>query len=120
MIFTMAALAAALQSEPVAAPAARIGDQSCQAWLTPSAASSPGLDDHPRMLAWAEGHASGAAALLGVDLLGQINQEGMSAWLDNYCRGHPLQHFSDAVVILEDDLARMKAAPSAPPAAAPK
>jgi hydrogenase/urease accessory protein HupE len=48
-------------------------------------------------MAWVLGFLSGVGfAASGLDPLNNMDGEGIWAWIDNYCRAHPIEQLSEA------------------------
>lgn len=65
---------------------------SCGKWL-----SDREKKDHFDMGQWALGYLSGSAYYSDKDVLGKTDADGVSYWLDNYCRANPTALFDAAV-----------------------
>jgi hypothetical protein len=48
-------------------------------------------------LAWVLGFLSGIGSTGIGDPLRQMDADGVAAWIDNYCRAHPIKAIADAV-----------------------
>jgi hypothetical protein len=80
---------------------------SCGTW-TNERSRQPATLTAREMQMWAYGFLSGSNwssdSFDPKDRLKDIDGNGISAWLDNYCRQHPLDQFSDAVATLSGEL----------------
>lgn len=72
---------------------------SCGAWLASTSAMRYGRG------AWVLGYLSRAAHAYPGDLLAPLDSDAVTAWLDNYCRAHPLEDLAAAASTLEGELA---------------
>jgi len=57
-------------------------------------------------LNWILGYLTGRSAASGRDLLGLVDIESASAWIDNYCQTNPLDMLGTAAARLGDELER--------------
>ena len=55
---------------------------------------------------WVLGFMSGAAAALNRDFLDGLDSEAVFAWIDGYCRAHPLARVADAANRLLEERSR--------------
>lgn len=104
MRILQAAVVALLTAMPMTAPAVTAmghGTVSCGTWLA---------NKTPAQRAWVLGYLSGAAAFSDQDVLApaSIDPEGLFAWIDSYCRGHPLDTLTDATNRLFFELIRRR------------
>lgn len=84
------------------------GSLSCGAWLA-------GSSNVPQL--WLLGYLSRATYDHPGDMLAPVDADGLKAWVDNYCRAHPLDNLSTAANVLEHELAaRVAPAPKLPKA----
>jgi len=61
---------------------------SCGKWVN----TPKGTPDHERLRQWIFGYLSGANIESGsTDFLRSKDADGLTAWMDNYCRRNPLQ-----------------------------
>jgi hypothetical protein len=70
------------------------GNKSCGAWTadrTAQGASVVLVDE-----AWVVGYLSGVAFWGGLDPMKGLDTQAVFAWLDNYCRAHPLTDIIEA------------------------
>jgi hypothetical protein len=89
--------------QPVHAITTR-GAPACSAWL--SQRVSP--DGEAIELSWIVGYLSGLAIGFNEDILGSVDNPTLSAWLDKYCRAHPLDSLAVAGQELFVELARKR------------
>jgi hypothetical protein len=71
---------------------------SCGTWLEDRDANRAGVDE-----SWILGFLSGIGYALGergIDPLHDTDHNGVTAWIDNYCRGHPIDLISAAAAAL--------------------
>jgi hypothetical protein len=81
------------------------GGVSCGIWLEARQRATRGNTDD--MLAWVQGFLSGINMALyqsNPDFLVETDAQGISAWLDNYCRQHPLENLINASGTLISEL----------------
>ncbi len=90
---------AAAQSNPVHMK--WMGNLSCGAW--PKYAAHDDLRKAV-LLNWALGFLSRGAIANNADLLAEVDQASVSAWLDAYCAAHPLDKITTAASELEAEL----------------
>jgi len=80
------------------------GGLSCGAWSQQRAADGQLVQ---LWKAWVLGFVSGANVYDGKELkLEAIDAPGIYAWIDNYCRSHPLDHVYDGTKALVTELLR--------------
>lgn len=78
-----------------------MGEMSCGAWPK----LSPYTDiQKAAVLNWVLGYLSRASWADNHDLLSNVDQPSVSAWLDNYCAANPLEAVTSAVHALEQQL----------------
>jgi hypothetical protein len=65
---------------------------SCGSWLHDRESG-----DYYSMGNWALGYLSGIGIYTTLDPLNDVDANGVSYWLDNYCRNNPTVHFSEAL-----------------------
>jgi hypothetical protein len=76
------------------------GAASCGAWSKPR-----DIDDKSKNTQWLLGFLSGINdANSGPDFLSHTDADGVIAWVDNYCRQHPLDHIVEAASKLATEL----------------
>jgi hypothetical protein len=76
------------------------GAASCGAWSKPR-----DMDDKFKNSQWLLGFLSGINdANNGPDFLSHTDADGVIAWVDNYCRQHPLDHIVEAASKLATEL----------------
>jgi len=80
------------------------GAPTCGAWITQR--SSP--EGESVELAWIVGFLSGLAIGFDEDILGPVDNEAISGWLDKHCHAHPLETFGSAGQQLFIELASKK------------
>ena len=85
-----------------------IGNRSCGSWIQ---ARRQNPEQAHLLESWVGGYLSGANSIIAPatkrDVLsGGIDAEGLWAWIDNYCRAHPLDSVSEAADQLAADLVR--------------
>lgn len=80
------------------------GAPACSAWLSQRAST----DGEAIELSWIVGYLSGLAIGFNEDVLGPVDNPTISAWLDKYCRAHPLDSLAVAGQELFVDLARKR------------
>lgn len=79
-----------------------MGEMTCGGWRrTPRDLE---MIQKAALLNWVLGFISGRTALRGEDLLDDVDQASVSAWLDDYCAQRPLDNLLQAAVQLETDL----------------
>jgi hypothetical protein len=110
VVAATAALALMLPGISRSAPAAHkpdvtvryMGEMSCGAWLaTPR--------DYREIkksatLNWVLGYVSGVSMVAGQDLLLDVDQASVAAWLDQYCAANPLDGLYSAANVLVNEL----------------
>ena len=83
------------------------GMPSCGAWTT--ARANPSNGGAAQYEKWVWGFESGlnfARFDARGDVLRNTDTEALSGWVDEYCRGHPLDTLVEAVIKLDKELAR--------------
>ena len=102
--------ASAQIAAPAGAPPGRVevilygaGASSCGKWL----AAREGNDSHG-FSAWVLGWVSAAGMYNARGELRHSDAQAMSAWVDKYCREHPLNELADAATSLVDELSKAK------------
>lgn len=83
-----------------------MGEISCGSWPKDEVY---GQIDKAVRLNWILGSLSRASFAHKIDLLETVDQASVSAWVDNYCRAHPLETQIDAAWALERELAQRAA-----------
>jgi hypothetical protein len=70
------------------------GRSSCGTWMADRAARGIGaMNDE----SWVAGYLSGAAVYNASNLLNGVDGNAVWAWMDNYCRAHPLVSINGTV-----------------------
>ena len=105
-VFAVIILIAAVMSGDVALAgafhAAGSGLQSCGSWTASRRAYVPGgpathaAQTALQEMEWITGFLSGIASQGSLDPLNNVDVQGVWAWIDNYCRAHPLEAIGDA------------------------
>lgn len=78
-----------------------MGQMSCGSWPKEKPYNEP-LKAVP--LNWVLGYLSSSASDAHVDLLVNVDQASIAAWIDGYCSQNPLNSILDATVVLEAEL----------------
>jgi len=100
--FVLLALAVAISTAQVQEPRAIIGpmDFSCGKWVnTPKDTS-----EHFQVRYWILGYLSGNNMQSSVDFMRGRDADGLTVWIDNYCRRNPLHAITRAMVELVKEL----------------
>lgn len=88
------------------------GSRSCSKWSEErrQAEGKEPMNKIPVLItkSWFLGYVSGRASLSGEDWLKGTDNESIFLWLDNYCKGHPLQDIDSGGIALERELTQMK------------
>jgi hypothetical protein len=104
VVWLLASLSLSAVSGPVAAKdTAEIyggGASSCGKWLAAD------QEDHYFYLQWVLGYVSAAGHYDVKGNLRDTDAEAMSAWIDSYCRQHPLELIATAADVLVRELAK--------------
>jgi hypothetical protein len=70
------------------------GSDSCGTWTANRTPSGIAASPHEQ---WVVGYLSGVAGWSALDPLKGLDGDAVLAWMDNYCRAHPLVMISNAV-----------------------
>jgi hypothetical protein len=95
----------ALQSAVASAVAVTIhgaGLYSCGEWTV----ATP--NNRGQFIPWLQGYLSGLSAALQRDVLQGTDRDAVVAWMDNYCRAHPLDKVADGAMRLFIELDKRK------------
>ena len=75
-------------------------DFSCGKWIkTPKRTLN-----HEQLRMWILGYLSGINAESSADFLRNRDADGLTVWIDNYCRQYPLRAITQAINALVDEL----------------
>lgn len=103
VVFLCAAISGPARADPPGTfHAYGVGGQSCGVWLDDRRKGAAGEDDLGWLLGWVS--AAGAYNVRGD--LRHVDARGQAAWVDKYCREHPLDKIFDAAMKLVETLAR--------------
>jgi len=80
------------------------GVSSCGTWL----AARGELPRHLAQISWVLGWLSAAGHYSVTSDLRETDSDAVAAWVDKYCREHPLNDISDAAASLVDELSKPK------------
>lgn len=82
------------------------GAASCGLFVKAVEASEQGDRAVDSYMMWLSGYASLASAQTGIDYFNGTDNPRMQAWLEKWCRAHPLGMFDEAAAELMGELAR--------------
>lgn len=82
------------------------GAASCALFVTAVEASRQGDRSVDSYMQWFSGYATLASAQTGIDYFDGTDNPRMQAWLETWCRAHPLGMFDEAAAQLMGELGR--------------
>ncbi len=84
-----------------------VGSQGCGKYVAATDQSKRGAPQAAYVyMTWMSGFVSHASVLDSTDYFKNSDTESVGLWLENYCRTHPLESFSTAVISLMFELVK--------------